>query len=689
MAGGRGIIGADGKLLIRSDGTVDVCEDCCEGEAYQLERLWALSCGLVGENYWVRRPFAEPGDRIVVDGKAYRVTKNRNEIPDETAIFIIEGRDDRIGPQNDILVSKPSLDRITCCNDLYHQADPDDPFDADIWALKDTEMLEWADDEDCRFNLMTFSKCGSGGINPWKKFEEWWYDPFLYDQGLGCDRSWEAMSLAVRSTDWARLAVTRDGYTHDIVEIDLGLGGQGYHPSLFRTESHGKLDDTFANNIANTCEDHCITEFPVPVSGCYASANGDGTISFSYEYKLPSLNSIRWNHFTLDPGLQLATAGQHENTWRDQVGGYPTKQNPPNIADAEQGWRSSVDGRMGVAAGHDCFLYDMTVNGHDIEVLSAIEVAVCAGDTVYIKRNDEYTERANSVPHYEWKATPATPPVATVVGSAYSGSAELAVLAESASIHFYAPTGTSLGSFSTTTTSPADITSGNDAYYVAGERISQVVNDGVNSVASGWTKQLHPTFSDQQVTGIHYYAGVSAPFLFVAANRRCGDTLFVLDAQTGDVLASGNPYPSLPDPPTTGLTCVQGQLYRWLLDGEDNPTECWYDIYVGGTSSGGSTKLWRYDLHVTNVQTAPTYSLDRVWSWSHGGGMWAKVKSLTLDPEYTIDGGLEGDPELPGPGKVYFVTGDGASSSGRGNMYALRRFDARVQWKNDPRATIQ
>jgi len=30
MAGGRGIIGADGKLLIRSDGTVDVCEDCCD-----------------------------------------------------------------------------------------------------------------------------------------------------------------------------------------------------------------------------------------------------------------------------------------------------------------------------------------------------------------------------------------------------------------------------------------------------------------------------------------------------------------------------------------------------------------------------------------------------------------------------------------------------------------------------------
>ena len=29
MAGGRGILDSSGRLLIRSDGTVDVCEDCC------------------------------------------------------------------------------------------------------------------------------------------------------------------------------------------------------------------------------------------------------------------------------------------------------------------------------------------------------------------------------------------------------------------------------------------------------------------------------------------------------------------------------------------------------------------------------------------------------------------------------------------------------------------------------------
>lgn len=33
MAGGRGILDANGRLLIRSDGTVDVCEDCCDCES--------------------------------------------------------------------------------------------------------------------------------------------------------------------------------------------------------------------------------------------------------------------------------------------------------------------------------------------------------------------------------------------------------------------------------------------------------------------------------------------------------------------------------------------------------------------------------------------------------------------------------------------------------------------------------
>lgn len=46
MAGGRGILDASGRLLIRSDGTVDVCEDCCN-----VYSRWRKCGSLTGEIY--------------------------------------------------------------------------------------------------------------------------------------------------------------------------------------------------------------------------------------------------------------------------------------------------------------------------------------------------------------------------------------------------------------------------------------------------------------------------------------------------------------------------------------------------------------------------------------------------------------------------------------------------------------
>lgn len=67
MAGGRGILGADGKLLIRSDGTVDVCEDCCgETPAHQL-----ILCDGSGTNLYVSPDDADEGDGILYGGNCH------------------------------------------------------------------------------------------------------------------------------------------------------------------------------------------------------------------------------------------------------------------------------------------------------------------------------------------------------------------------------------------------------------------------------------------------------------------------------------------------------------------------------------------------------------------------------------------------------------------------------------------
>lgn len=65
MAGGRGILDASGKLLIRSDGTVDVCEDCC-GPYRQL-----FKCDNSGSTLYVRSSDAGEGVGVIYSGIRY------------------------------------------------------------------------------------------------------------------------------------------------------------------------------------------------------------------------------------------------------------------------------------------------------------------------------------------------------------------------------------------------------------------------------------------------------------------------------------------------------------------------------------------------------------------------------------------------------------------------------------------